>query len=275
MNSEEEENWALLCKDGKKQSPIALSKDIANEVFYTPFIWENYDINPFAKIKNNGHSAEVRLHISSQERPEVKGGSLPNIYVLDHLHFHWKSEHTLDDYRFPLELHLVHHAKQFDSLASAVTTPQGVAVFSVMFDYSPDDAEYFKPLVSVINTVTKHLESQNMSDFSLRKFLPVDTAGYYRYDGSLTTPNCNEGIVWTVFTNTIPISQSQALVFEELYTKNQKRLKHNYRSLQNINDRSISIKVSPLRAGSQSTTSSILITLSFGMISCMMSKIIY
>lgn len=40
-------------------------------------------------------------------------------------------------------------------------------------------------------------------------FLPRNTAGFYRYEGSLTTPNCNEVVIWTLFTNTIPISKKQ------------------------------------------------------------------
>lgn len=44
-------------------------------------------------------------------------------------------------------------------------------------------------------------------------FLPRDTAGFYRYVGSLTTPSCNEGVIWTVFTNKIPISKQQVVNF--------------------------------------------------------------
>ena len=32
---------------------------------------------------------------------------------------------------------------------------------------------------------------------------------YYRYLGSLTTPTCDEAVVWTVFENRIPISRAQ------------------------------------------------------------------
>jgi carbonic anhydrase len=48
-------------------------------------------------------------------------------------------------------------------------------------------------------------------------YLPRDRAGFYRYNGSLTTPNCNEGIIWTVFTNTLPISKNQVLYFINLF----------------------------------------------------------
>lgn len=36
----------------------------------------------------------------------------------------------------------------------------------------------------------------------------VDRAIYYRYNGSLTTPVCNEAVVWTVFKESIKIDQN-------------------------------------------------------------------
>jgi len=35
----------------------------------------------------------------------------------------------------------------------------------------------------------------------------VDRTKYYRYQGSLTTPNCNEAVIWTVFKDPIKVSQ--------------------------------------------------------------------
>ncbi len=47
--------------------------------------------------------------------------------------------------------------------------------------------------------------------FNLAKILPDERylRQYYRYGGSLTTPPCTSGLVWTVFEHKIPISHRQ------------------------------------------------------------------
>ena len=42
-------------------------------------------------------------------------------------------------------------------------------------------------------------DTKNIQPFPLEKLLPENTDMFYRYEGSLTTPTCDEIVVWTVF----------------------------------------------------------------------------
>jgi carbonic anhydrase len=54
----------------------------------------------------------------------------------------------------------------------------------------------------------------------------------YRYDGSLTTPPCSEGVTWAVMTTPISLSQAQIDAFNAL-------IKNNNRPVQPLNGRTV------------------------------------
>ncbi|CAG9818339.1 unnamed protein product [Phaedon cochleariae] len=242
---QDEENWSPLCKEGLHQSPIALDSESAKTKDYGSFNMTNYGRRFTVSIQNNGHSAEIRPDFDGKV-PEINGGGLDQTYALDHLHFHWQSEHTIDGFRYPLELHIVHYAKKYSDFKSAKNYPGGVAVVAVLFDLSLDDDMDFQPLVDIIEIVKDQLNAPKaMGNFVIRDFVPRDRAGYFRYQGSLTTPDCNEGVVWTIFTSTIPISKKQVHIFELLRTEDNSMLYRNFRSLQPLNDREVFIRKNP------------------------------
>jgi carbonic anhydrase len=51
------------------------------------------------------------------------------------------------------------------------------------------------------------------------ELLPSETR-YIRYSGSLTTPPCSEGVIWTVFVSPIEASAAQIARFARLYGSN-------------------------------------------------------
>ena len=74
------------------------------------------------------------------------------------------------------------------------------------------------------NTAFRHIEQfdsilnpdANKTDFlhysvPLSDLLPDSTKSFYRYNGSLTTPDCEEDVIWTVFDTPIAISERQVL----------------------------------------------------------------
>lgn len=53
------------------------------------------------------------------------------------------------------------------------------------------------------------------STFRLGTLLPhvAQLSRYYRYQGSLTTPDCSEAVIWTVFEEPVGISREQVMGF--------------------------------------------------------------
>lgn len=57
-----------------------------------------------------------------------------------------------------------------------------------------------------------------LSPIALAELIPPEhnMTSYFRYRGSLTTPDCSESVVWTVFENPIPLSMNQVSTAETL-----------------------------------------------------------
>ena len=47
-----------------------------------------------------------------------------------------------------------------------------------------------------------------------------DTKRTYRYDGSLTTPPCSEGVKWIMMTTPIEMSEAQIAAFKAIFDGN-------------------------------------------------------
>lgn len=58
-----------------------------------------------------------------------------------------------------------------------------------------------------------------LSGVSLEMFIPSkeNLTKYFRYIGSLTTPDCAEAVVWSLFEIPIPLSKKQVIIFTTLH----------------------------------------------------------
>lgn len=50
-------------------------------------------------------------------------------------------------------------------------------------------------------------EDMDVVEFSLMDLFPEEIEPFYRYEGSLTTPNCAESVTWTVLNNQLPVNE--------------------------------------------------------------------
>lgn len=147
-------------------------------------------------------------------------------------------------------MHLVHYASSYDNLTQALDKRGGIAVLATLFEYSLDPDEEVNDLIEDIkNIIGSPGEDEMVHNLSPRSFLPRNTANYYRYSGSLTTPDCNEGVIWTVFTSTLPISVDQAAYFHHLMGHDGE-VDHNYRLTQALNSREVFLRTIPQIGGS-------------------------
>ncbi|PIF03405.1 MAG: hypothetical protein CSA86_05750, partial [Arcobacter sp.] len=198
--------WASLderynmCKQGVNQSPINIASAVDAQL--TPLLFQGESkANEFV---NNGHT--VQVNFSSGNYLTVNDKK----YSLKQMHFHTPSENTIDGKSYPMEAHLVHKSASGN-----------LAVVGVMFEKSEDDNPTLNKLLRNLpaipegHDITKEkLKSQILS----YEVLPKDKA-YYRFNGSLTTPPCSEGVKWFVMKTPVSISKNQLADFESVMPK--------------------------------------------------------
>ncbi|XP_031619739.1 carbonic anhydrase-like [Contarinia nasturtii] len=232
------EEWGGKCRNGSRQSPIDLAKDAAVMGRYPSLFFRNYEnLLESAKIRNTGHS--LQIDIPNDQEYLITGGGLPGIYKMDQMHFHWSSEHTLDSKRFGLELHIVSHNQRYANFSEAVQNKQGVSVLGVLFHISDEINPLLKNILDSAESVKDAAGQSNAikAPFSPMQLLPKDRSSYFRYEGSLTTPSCDEAVIWTVLDKTVPFSITQIERFKQVKDAEGSLLTHNYRQLQRLNSR--------------------------------------
>jgi len=267
------ENWPGVCVTGKSQSPInfVVEEALIDDTL-EPFIFHEYDkmtATPTAVVKNNGHTLDMELSSSPrspfskifrpssykfwQGVPSLTGGGLPARYQFHGLHFHWGpdnagSEHTFEGKAFAMELHLVHFNTEYGSsitqaISNAAKAKKQVndvlAVLGIFVNLQNQDNPKLNPLVKTIEKITKKGEKAQIKSFPLVELLPRNTDDFFRYNGSLTTPGCNQIVLWTVFKDTIGISENQLKKFRQLMDAQGEKILLNYRVTQPVNQRQI------------------------------------
>ncbi|KAF5828547.1 carbonic anhydrase [Dunaliella salina] len=137
------------------------------------------------------------------------------------IHFHhFASEHTVDGQIYPLEAHIV----MKDS--SNLDAPDGqLAVLGILYKYGDAD-----PFIDRLQTAAQNKvndddsvsfgnEDVTLDPFSVnvaKDLLPQSDLTYWGYDGSLTTPPCDERVKWHVFKEPRTVSVDQLKVFSDV-----------------------------------------------------------
>jgi len=227
--------WGIdhpVCGNGRHQSPINIvTADVVRktdaDIFLSATRWK-----PVSKLhlENNGHTLKIA---NEQMGYVVQVGEDGNAayYQLAQFHVHMPSEHTIDGKQFHAEVHVVH----FKQITVEELNPADALVTAFLLDvgdmHSPLLQQMMMP--GTPPKVTNKTVVEEPIDL-MRAFGPPLKGNFFRYNGGLTTPGCDEIVKWYVFETPLSMSMEQWQTFKELYPN-----PSNNRPTQPLNDRQV------------------------------------
>ncbi|XP_064099205.1 uncharacterized protein LOC135210267 [Macrobrachium nipponense] len=231
---------------GKNQSPV----DIDTSRALGEFPWKLLGLHGYSEIpssmglSNNGKFVILK----TRHQPYVMGGNLPlnQKYLLEGIIFHWGptdyagSEHAVNGRSYAAEIQLVHYNSKYGRYQLALNKTDGVAIFSIFLDISARDNLFLDPVILGLRNIVRTGISTDIIPFPLSNLLPANLNEFYRYIGSTSFPSCEEGIIWTIFKNTITISSRQLDEFRFLEDADGLTITKNVRPIQPLNGRTVS-----------------------------------
>ncbi|NTV94640.1 MAG: carbonic anhydrase family protein [Thiobacillus sp.] len=189
------ENWGKLaaeyslCGTGKNQSPVNLTAEIEAQLPAIKFAYTT----TATEILNNGHT--VQANFAPGSTLTVSG----HTFELKQVHFHAPSENQFDGKNYAMEGHLVHADKDGNLAVVAVMYKEGRQNHAIdkLWRQMPANAGDKVALTA---------------QFKASELLPANR-DYYRFNGSLTTPPCSEGVTWLVMKYPVTAEKEQVEQF--------------------------------------------------------------
>jgi carbonic anhydrase len=187
--------WAK-CGNGNRQSPIDIRDGMKVDLEQITFDYHPSSFN----VTDNGHTVQVM----------VGSGNFLTVgnrtYELIQFHFHRPSEERINGKGFEMVMHLVHKDGEGRIAMLALLLERG------------------KPQ-PVIQTVWNNLPLEKFDTAAPSVTLdPLDLLParreYYTYMGSMSTPPCQEGVLWLVMKEPVQASPAQMALFSRLYPLN-------------------------------------------------------
>jgi carbonic anhydrase len=194
------ENWGTLspdyeiCGKGKNQSPIDITGSTEAEMEPIVFSYKTSGLD----VVNNGHTIKAGYDAGS----EIMVDGLR--YNLLQVHWHTPSENNIEGKSFPMEAHFVHGDADGNLAVVGVMYSEGSKneAIAAVWDHMPaEEGAISKDAKVMVNAMD---------------MLPANK-DYYRFNGSLTTPPCTEGVRWMVMKDAVEVSAEQVEAFHSKF----------------------------------------------------------
>jgi len=231
----DQSNWSGSCTSGTKQSPINVLTNTTTTKEHTGSVVD-IGTNASAVGLENGDNTNT-LHFDLTTDITFKG--VPGLdkdieATAAQIHIHWGkdskgSEHLLQDTQHALEMHLVN---TYTSSGSTMYT-----VYARFFKEGSENA-YLKKMITAQEATGA---SRDLTSFDLLALYPKSIETVYTYEGSLTTPGCDEKVHWVVIPDILEVSTAQLTTLRamKLGSGSSTAKTYNWREEQDLNSRTI------------------------------------
>ena len=232
-----QKKWPGICvkQNEGRQSPINIDTSRVKRRKLTPLKFNSAFLKRTEGIfKNTCQNVEFTPAESVKAVVQTPVGK----YKLEQFHFHWGrksgegTEHLVNRKAEELEIHFV-----FEKIGCKDPKARdALAVIAVRGEVRMQPIRgIFKKLDA--SEVTEVDAAIDVSDIVLADLLPRN-CDYYFYEGSLTTPDCDEIVQWFVLKHTIKISASYLTQLRKIERDDEgNRLTFNFRAPQKLNKR--------------------------------------
>jgi carbonic anhydrase len=194
-----------ICAAGSQQSPIDIRDPIKARLPRLKIAWAK----SADTIVNNGHTIQLGVAPGSTLTVGKDG------YSLQQFHFHHPSEHAVAGRISPMEVHFVHR-----------NAAGGLAVIGVMITAGRTNATFNRIVATMPARTGEPVKAAPRIDPN--HLLPPQR-GYYRYEGSLTTPPCSETVAWLLLHQPVQVAKRDIDAFAKLFPMNARPLQKNNR----------------------------------------------
>ena len=265
-------NWASefpTCA-GDRQSPININRDEAIPTNDLPVLHKTCGKIHGKFTNDGGHTLKFETldgtpYVSCNLSEYLSGGPLGDSkYYFHYFDLHWGSsscdgsEHTIDHNRFPAELQLVHVKEDYIYINGSIdervfSDSESIAVLSFFIKGGAANttffSQWFQPIAEAAQiiadsgTLSTVVQPKTMDMNQLVQRINPTYSGefnYWYYEGSLTTPTCDERAVYIVAEKEIEVTDDQLNALYDLTTADgAKNLINNFRLPQPLNSREV------------------------------------
>jgi len=228
-------SWSGSCTTGTKQSPINVLTNTTITKEHTGSVIDIGTNASSVSLENGDNDNTIHFDITT----DITFKSVPGLdkdieATAAQVHIHWGkdskgSEHLLQDTQHALEMHLVN-----------TYTESSTTMYTVYARFFKEGAEnaYLKKMIAAQEATGA---SRDLTEFDLLALYPTSIDTVYTYEGSLTTPGCDEKVHWVVVPDILEVSTAQlaSLRTLKLGSGSGTAKTYNWREEQDLNSRNI------------------------------------